>query len=514
MAENYIGYDADGNQSPLQVKAYVADSGISAKGSYTLTATSDQTIDALVAALAAAIAGSSDVGLAAAGSGVYAANEIAVAPQAYQNNDVVSPGTNAGITAGSMTLSASDTSSITANVGAAALGLALGGDGGIAVALGLSLATNTIDNDVETYLANISGGVTTTSGGISLMSKESAHHQRGLGGGSPVGGRQPRRRRGHQRRRAEAQNTILGTDNAYVSDSNLTSASTIALSATDQSQITAKIIAAAVSLGIGVGAGGVGASIGVSVACNFIGNSVDTSTTDYTYQTSDNVLTLNPGDTVKIASGADAGDVYKYLGSKPITVPVNYTAGTNNPCQVKPGQNVLVPAGTDGVTSNSVYQYVGSTNLTNPDLKTENSLRQPRCGSRSPRWNRTTRIPRCRQQVNVSSNPLQVEAYVHDSGISAKGAYTVTATSDQNINALVAALVGGRVAGGIGAGVAIAGSGAYAEIRSRWTRRRTRTTTSSARELTPASRPAVSCSVPAIPRPSPPTSGRRRWPPP
>ncbi len=461
VAENYIGYDSEGTLTPIPVKAYVEDSGISAQGAYTLTATSNQDINALVLALSAAIAGSSDVGLAAAGSGVYAANEIAVDPQAYQNNDVVSPGTNAGITSGSIALSASDTSSITANVGAAALGLSLGGDGAIAIAIGLSLATNTIDNDVEAYFANISGGVTTTSGGISVMSKENTTIDAlsaaaalsvagSLGVGVAISGAG-----------AEAQNTILGTDNAYVSDTNLTSASTIALNATDASQITANIIAAAVSLGIGVGAGGVGASIGVSVARNFIGNSVDTSVSA-TYLTSDNVLTIKPGDTVKIASGALAGDVYKYVGSQPITVTGTYTAGNDNPTQLKPGQSVYVPAGTDGVTSDSVYRYIGSTKLSNPDLTTEKY-------SDPAMWQQVTALeqdysnPSMWQQANVNSKPLQVKAYVEDSGISAPhGAYTVTATSDQDINALVLAL-SAAVAGGIGAGVAVAGSGAYAE---------------------------------------------------
>ncbi len=177
------------------------------------------------------------------------------------------------------------------------------------------------------------------------------------------------------------------------------------------------------------------------MARNFIGNSVNTSY-PATYKTNQNVLTIEPGDTVQIASGAFAGNVYKYLGSQPITVlPATYTASTSTPTTVKPGQSVEVPAGTDGVTSATVYQYIGSTNLSNPDLKTENY-------SDPTMWQQVTALeqdytnPSLWQQVNVSSNPLQVEAYVHDSGISAKGAYTVTANSDQDIHATVAAPVG------------------------------------------------------------------------
>ncbi len=84
------------------------------------------------------------------------------------------------------------------------------------------------------------------------------------------------------------------------------------------------------------------------MARNFIGNEVDTSATA-DHLTSDNVLTLNPGDTVKIACGARAGDVYQYLGTQPVTVPFDFTAGISHPAQVLTGQNVLVKAGTDGM---------------------------------------------------------------------------------------------------------------------------------------------------------------------
>ena len=135
------------------------------------------------------------------------------------------------------------------------------------------------------------------------------------------------------------------------------------------SGIEAQIIAASASLGVGTNAA-VGASIGVSVARNFIGNSVDTSSSAYDYLASDNVLSLNPGDRIKIDSGARAGDIYQYLG-QPFTVPVNYIAGTDTPSEVEPGQNVKVPAGMDGATADTVYQYVGKAPLANPNLATE-----------------------------------------------------------------------------------------------------------------------------------------------
>ena len=87
VAQNFIGYDSGGDSTPMQVEAYVQGSDISASGAYTLTASSKQTINALVAALAAAVAGSAGAGIAASGSGAYAENEIAVDAQAYQDGD-------------------------------------------------------------------------------------------------------------------------------------------------------------------------------------------------------------------------------------------------------------------------------------------------------------------------------------------------------------------------------------------------------------------------------------------
>ena len=92
VAENSIGYDAGGTLSPMQVMAYAQDSGISAKGAYTLTANSDQQINALILALSAAVAGGTGVGLAASGSGAEATNQVAVDAQAYQNGGGSGPG--------------------------------------------------------------------------------------------------------------------------------------------------------------------------------------------------------------------------------------------------------------------------------------------------------------------------------------------------------------------------------------------------------------------------------------
>src|SRR5262249_60109827 len=108
----------------------------------------------------------------------------------------------------------------------------------------LALATNTIANDVEAYIAGVSGRVTTTVGGITLTATESAvihataaAASLAVGGGVDVGA-------GISGAGAEATNDILGIDNAYVIASNLGSATIVKLDAEDQSEINATVVGA------------------------------------------------------------------------------------------------------------------------------------------------------------------------------------------------------------------------------------------------------------------------------
>ena len=261
VALNHIGFNADGTQNDLQVKAYALNSSVQATSAYTLTSLSHQTINAVVVAGSVAVAGGADGSGALSGSGVFTRNYVAVDAQAYHDGD----GTGTGIHAASITFNATDTSTITATAAAVSLSAALDGTAAVSLSLGLSIAMNTIANDVEAYIANVVHGATSSTGAISLTTSESASITAvsaaaslaaagSLGVGVAISGAG-----------AEATNVIVGKDNAYVTASNLNSATSIAIGTTDTSTIDAKIIAASVSLGIGVD-GAVGASIGVAVA--------------------------------------------------------------------------------------------------------------------------------------------------------------------------------------------------------------------------------------------------------
>ena len=210
------------------MKAFTASTSIDAVKDYTVTATSNQTVDALVLALSVAVSGGK-LGVALSGSGVYAENRVAADVLASHDGDGTGPA--AGVRAPNVNFSASDTSTITADVAAATLAAAIG-QTAVAISVGVSIATNTVDNHVNASIANANDGVRTTAPadlnpltieGISVRASESATiHALSIAAslsaafgstGVAVSGAG-----------AEATNRITGWADAAVSNSPLTSA--------------------------------------------------------------------------------------------------------------------------------------------------------------------------------------------------------------------------------------------------------------------------------------------------
>jgi hypothetical protein len=140
-----IGISIANNDINNQIQATITGSGTTvdaATGGVDLTATSTATIDALT--IAGALA-------AAAGSGGISLNDMATDVDA-----AIALGASVkGLS--SIDLKAQDTSSITADVVGAAIGGAFADSGKavtVAVAIGVSFAENTIDNDVRAYIDN------------------------------------------------------------------------------------------------------------------------------------------------------------------------------------------------------------------------------------------------------------------------------------------------------------------------------------------------------------------------
>jgi Ca2+-binding RTX toxin-like protein len=252
--------------APVEVQAYVLNADIDAAGDLSTTAISDQSIDALVVAGSAAASGGA-VGVAVSGAGAVAINTITTDVRSFIDYDIGSGARLTDIDTGSVTMLAQDTSRITAITGAASLAAAFGGVG-VAVSIGFAGAYNEISNEVSAFIHDADVTTTNVAGAIAIVAMEAATINAltmaaslsvGVAGISvKVSGAG-----------AAALNVILTETTAYVTDSTLASAGSVALDASDASTINAIILAS--SAAISGGAVGVGVSIGGAFATNLIG---------------------------------------------------------------------------------------------------------------------------------------------------------------------------------------------------------------------------------------------------
>ncbi|MFB3076391.1 MAG: hypothetical protein ACE1Y4_00135, partial [Lysobacterales bacterium] len=234
-------------KSPIEVQAYVLDSSITSSGNLKSEAVSSQRIDALVIAGAVA-ASAGGTGVSVAGAGVAAVNLISANVSSF----IDGAGTGATIIeAGTVSVTAMDTSTINAITGAATLAAGFGGTG-VAIAIGVSVAHNSISNEVSAFIVNVddvNDVVKATSGAITIAATESASISTistaaavsiAIGGtGVAISGAG-----------AFAANTILTRTNAYVMDSNLVTQASgdVVISASDTSTIDATVAAVAVAV--------------------------------------------------------------------------------------------------------------------------------------------------------------------------------------------------------------------------------------------------------------------------
>jgi hypothetical protein len=358
IALNTIGSDQDGSVATSQVLAYVDQSKIDAAQSLTLSAMGKQNIDAIVLAgsVAAAKGGVAGIGVSAAGA--VAINKIGSHIAAYLNGPSSSL-TNVYqtvIDARSISLSAHDMSTISTVAGAASIAAALGGKAGVAVSVGVAVASNEIQNKVEAYInrsdvATLTGDISLnakTGGAINAISAAAAVSVGvGVKAGVAVSGAG-----------AAAKNVILSKTNAYIDGSKLNTSGKVDIDALSESKIDAVIVAASVAVGVG-GAAGVGASVGVAVARNFIGWQPAGNTYDSTIKTTDEShATIAKGTKVKVLRGVYDGDVYEFIGKDPIAV-YDYTSEQGSQpvkanTRVKVGTAVYRFKGVDGSRDLSV----------------------------------------------------------------------------------------------------------------------------------------------------------------
>jgi hypothetical protein len=260
-------------ESPSNVLAYVQDSSVHAdSGDITLDAVADSSISTVVVAASAAIAGGGNFAGALSGAGVSTENIIAVYVKAFIDGD--GSGTGAGITGDSLSITAGDTSSIRATAVGASLAASFAGTGALALSVGVSLASNQINNLVEAYIANADDGVTTDVGGITIHATESASITAySIAASAAIAGAGSAAI-GLSGAGATATNVIATDVHAFVRSSVLDSAGEVDIDASNVSQIDATVAAASLAFGV-AGDVGIGLSIGVGLATNAIGYQPD-----------------------------------------------------------------------------------------------------------------------------------------------------------------------------------------------------------------------------------------------
>lgn len=294
VAENRIGnwsQSGDGKETRYTlagnggtaVEAVLSGSSVKAAGALIVAANSSQAITAKVAAASAAIGGGGSAGVGVAAAGVTVVNAIAVATRAIIDGDGAT-----GIEAGSIRVSAADASTIDAFAGSASLAGSGGGSAGVSVAVGFTLALNSIAGGVEAGIANADTLLRTTGAASVKLNDDPLNRETvngvlvsasragriyaaaaaaaiSIAGGGSAGV-------GVSGGGAFAANRILGSVNATVDASKITTAAGggLTVSAGASSDITAIISAAAASAG-GGGSAGVGVALGASGAENRIG---------------------------------------------------------------------------------------------------------------------------------------------------------------------------------------------------------------------------------------------------
>ncbi|QOV24150.1 beta strand repeat-containing protein [Anabaenopsis elenkinii] len=261
-----IGAAVAENKITGEVQAYINNANVTATGNLHQSAIADTDISATVAAGSFAVAAAGTAGVGLSGAGVSAENKINSKVNSYIASTVTAPIT---VTAKEVKLIADDSSTIESFTGAASLAASFAGAGAVSVSIGVSLARNTIKNEVLAYLQKVN--LKTTNGEVALSAKETAQIKTtsvaaalavgvsSLGVALSGAG-------------AEGTNVVANRVGAYVVSSNVETAGVggdVVVKADSNVNLSAVVGAAAGSLGGGlVAAAG---AMGVSLARNLIG---------------------------------------------------------------------------------------------------------------------------------------------------------------------------------------------------------------------------------------------------
>ena len=262
-----VGAAAASNEIISATRATITGSVLRPTGALSLTATSDTVIDAFTFAVAGALAAGSGSALALAGAGSGSGNFITSTIEAAIT------ASNALLTSGAVTLTATDNAAISATAGAAAINIAASPGSNVGVGLGLSLTFNDIAN---TTRAAIEGSDVGTNGAITLSATSNATIDASAIGASLGVSAGSGNAIAAQAVGASAQNEIDNATEALIkaapaSARQVAGRGGVTLSALDGSAITADAVAAVLAVAVSGSSAGTG-TLGVGIGRNTIGN--------------------------------------------------------------------------------------------------------------------------------------------------------------------------------------------------------------------------------------------------
>ena len=450
-----VGASVAVNTVANQTRAGIAGSTVSAAGELSLTSLSDANIWALSLAGAVSVSAGGGGGNAVSVGGAVAVNTVANKSLAYitnsgdQRSDILS--------AAAVTLSATEDTDIIANAGGVSMAFSTGGAGGVGASVGASVAVNTIANEVKSF---ISGSDVNTSGALSLTTLSEANIWAltivaslgaSVGGGEGGGGAGAA---------SVSVNTVANTVAAYITNdgaqrSNITGATSVTLSATDDTDILANGGGVAGGWTAG-GAGGAAGTVGASVSVNTVANKVlayvagstlgsDTArlgSISLTALSDANVWSLSIAGAGAVTAGGASGNAFS-LGA---SVSVNTVA------------NVVEAAIKNSETEKSTVFSSGDVSMTASDdtdvLSNAGGVSFTVSGGGAGGGVLTIGA-----SLSVNTVANAVRTHITGSDVDTTGALLMTTLSDANIWSLsIAGSFAGSVGGG--GGVALSGAGA------------------------------------------------------
>jgi hypothetical protein len=310
--------------SASQIQAYIKDSSVTAAGTMNLSATSSALIDAKVLALAVAVAASGQSGVSVSVAGVYTGNTIQTDVRAFIDGS----GSGAmSIHAGSLSLYASDGSSIVTTAGAASVAASLAGEKGVAITIGLAIAVNEITNNVDASV-DYCDFLTTTVGGITATA---------ISRGTPL--------------------FSLDLQNAGLSVASLDNAAQHEGDSSDTESVDEAVVDATMDLLI------LGRLADALVARGEDIAALESVRVDWLYTTIDGEKKLDKGARIKLESGylngGIGGVIYEYLGAKETTVDLS-KADYSNSAIWKVVKPELKLARLDTVAGENLFDYTTS----------------------------------------------------------------------------------------------------------------------------------------------------------